>query len=60
MVKKLQLYVQQVNSSLEEMSEQVVASLPRIMRDANVLSQEAEMLQQKMSAVKQEIIDVSE
>lgn len=58
MVKKLQLYVQQVNSSLEEMSEQVVASLPRIMRDANVLSQEAEMLQQKMSAVKQEIIDV--
>lgn len=58
MVKKLQLYVQQVNSSLEEMSEEVVASLPRIMKDANVLSQEAEMLQQKMSAVKQEIIDV--
>ncbi|KAI5746376.1 hypothetical protein M8J77_002971 [Diaphorina citri] len=58
MVKKLQLYVQQVNSGLEEMNEQVVASLPRIMRDANVLSQEAEMLQQKMSAVKQEIIDV--
>ncbi|KAL1461335.1 hypothetical protein WDU94_013241 [Cyamophila willieti] len=58
MVKKLQLYVQQVNSGLEDMSEQVVASLPRIMRDANVLSQEAEMLRQKMASVKQEIIDV--
>lgn len=33
---KLQLYVQQVNSALEETSQQVLASMPRIMNDAQV------------------------
>lgn len=36
LVSKLQLYVQQVNSALEETSQQVLASMPRIMTDAQV------------------------
>lgn len=36
LVAKLQLYVQQVNSALEETSQQVLVSLPRIMIDAQV------------------------
>lgn len=36
LVSKLQLYVQQVNSALEETSQQVLASMPRIMSDAQV------------------------
>lgn len=36
LVAKLQLYVQQVNSALEETSQQVLVSMPRIMSDAQV------------------------
>lgn len=36
LVAKLQLYVQQVNSALEETSQQVLVSMPRIMCDAQV------------------------
>lgn len=36
LVSKLQLYVQQVNSALEETSQNVLASMPRIMTDAQV------------------------
>lgn len=36
LVAKLQLYVEQVNSALEETSQQVLASMPRIMTEAQV------------------------
>lgn len=36
LVSKLQLYVQQVNVALEETSQNVLASMPRIMTDAQV------------------------
>ncbi|CAG9855604.1 unnamed protein product [Phyllotreta striolata] len=55
LVMKLQLYVQQLNNALEDTSQQVLASLPKIMRDANNLKQEALILKQKMAAVKAEI-----
>ncbi|CAH1108801.1 unnamed protein product [Psylliodes chrysocephalus] len=55
LVMKLQLYVQQVNNALEDTSQQVLASLPKIMRDAKNLQQEALLLKQKMTAVRAEI-----
>lgn len=36
LVAKLQLYVQQVNSALEETSQQILVSMPRIIADAQV------------------------
>lgn len=36
MVSKLQLYVQQLNSALEDTSQQVLSGMPRIMKDAQV------------------------
>lgn len=36
LVSKLQLYVQQVNSTLEDTSQQILAAMPRIMTDAQV------------------------
>lgn len=36
LVTKLQLYVQQVNSALEDTSQQVLAGMPRIVKDAQV------------------------
>ncbi|XP_076644594.1 conserved oligomeric Golgi complex subunit 7 [Halictus rubicundus] len=55
LVMKLQLYVQQVNGALEETSQSVLSSLPRVLRDTQILQQEALALREKMVAVKQEI-----
>ncbi|XP_031770996.1 conserved oligomeric Golgi complex subunit 7 isoform X3 [Apis florea] len=55
LVMKLQLYVQQVNGALEETSQSVLSSLPRVLRDTQFLQQEALALREKMVAVKQEI-----
>lgn len=57
---KLQLYVQQVNNSLESSSQQVLASLPKIMRDSKLLQQEALVLKEKMGQVKQEIVQIEQ
>ncbi|XP_076294187.1 conserved oligomeric Golgi complex subunit 7 [Lasioglossum baleicum] len=55
LVMKLQLYVQQVNGALEETSQSVLSSLPRVLRDTQLLQLEALALREKMVAVKQEI-----
>ncbi|RZF38842.1 hypothetical protein LSTR_LSTR015977, partial [Laodelphax striatellus] len=55
-VMKLQLYVQQVNSALEETSQQVLQGLPRVMRDAKMIHQEALMLREKMQSIRHEIV----
>lgn len=57
---KLQLYVQQVNGALEETSQSVLSGMPRVLRDTQVLQQEALILRDKMVAVKQEIAKVGE
>ena len=58
LVMKLQLYVQQVNTALEETSQQVLQSLPRVMRDTEVLQQEALVLREKMKTVRDEMSKV--
>ncbi|XP_020281658.1 conserved oligomeric Golgi complex subunit 7 isoform X1 [Pseudomyrmex gracilis] len=58
LVMKLQLYVQQVNGALEETSQSVLSSLPRILRDTQLLQQETLALREKMVSVKQEIAKV--
>ncbi|XP_046996397.1 conserved oligomeric Golgi complex subunit 7 isoform X1 [Schistocerca americana] len=60
LVMKLQLYVQQVNSALEDTSQQILQSLPRIMRDTEILQQEAMLLGEKMNAVKKDIEKVEQ
>ncbi|KAG8232847.1 hypothetical protein J437_LFUL012651, partial [Ladona fulva] len=55
LVMKLQLYVQQVNSALEDTSQQVLQNLPRVVRDTETLQREAVILGEKMKIVKQEI-----
>lgn len=57
---KLQLYVQQVNYAVEDSSQQVVASMPRIAKEAATLQCDVAMLQQKMSAMRQEVASVQE
>ncbi|KAK9508413.1 hypothetical protein O3M35_005979 [Rhynocoris fuscipes] len=58
LVAKLQLYVQQVNGAIEDTSEHVLKSLPRVMHDADMIQREALMLKEKMQLVKEEIIQI--
>lgn len=58
LVMKLQLYVQQVNNSLEETSQEVLMSLPKIIHDAKNLQQEAALLKKNMASVKDEIMKI--
>ncbi|KAJ8667096.1 hypothetical protein QAD02_008758, partial [Eretmocerus hayati] len=55
---KLQLYIQQVNASLEETSQNVVANMPKVLRDTQLLQQEALALKEKMKTVKVELENV--
>lgn len=58
MVSKLQLYVQQVNSALENTSQQVLASMPRIMSNAQTLHAEANQLKVKMADIQNDIFQL--
>lgn len=49
-----------MNSSLEDASQQVLISLPRVMRDTRTLQQEALALRDKMCSVKEEISRVEQ
>lgn len=60
LVMKLQLYVQQVNNSLEETSHNILASMPKIIRDSKSLQQEALALKEKMEQVREEITKIEE
>ncbi|XP_014209345.1 conserved oligomeric Golgi complex subunit 7 isoform X2 [Copidosoma floridanum] len=55
---KLQLYIQQINASLEETNQDVLVNMPKILRDTQLLQQEAVFLKEKMQTVKAELEDV--
>jgi len=49
LVMKLQLLTQEVNNVIEETSQEVVSNLPRVLRDIEVVKQEALLLQEQVS-----------
>jgi hypothetical protein len=55
LVMKLQLFIQEVNKSLEEISLQVVQSIPRVIRDIETARHEATLLKDQMQLVKEDI-----
>ena len=57
---KLQLLIAKMNANLEDHSEQVLQSMPRIMREVESLQQDAALLKSSMSAVQSDIDTVNE
>ncbi|KAK8754311.1 hypothetical protein OTU49_015547 [Cherax quadricarinatus] len=55
LVMRLQLAIQEVNNALEETSQQVVGSLPRVLRDVESLGHEVAVLKNQMNSVRQDI-----
>ncbi|XP_038050090.1 conserved oligomeric Golgi complex subunit 7-like isoform X2 [Patiria miniata] len=60
LVMKLQLFIQEVNNSLEETSQQAVQNLPRVLREVEAVRQEATFLKDQMQLVKDDIKKVEE
>ncbi|XP_033122594.1 conserved oligomeric Golgi complex subunit 7-like [Anneissia japonica] len=59
-VMKLQLFIQEVNNSIEESSQQAIQNLPRVLRDIESVKQEATFLKEQMKLVKSDIQKVEE
>ncbi len=59
LVMKLQLFIQEVNHSLEETSQQAVQNIPRVLREVESVKQEASFLKEQMQLVKEDIKKVS-
>ncbi|XP_071949491.1 conserved oligomeric Golgi complex subunit 7-like [Antedon mediterranea] len=59
-VLKLQLFIQEVNNSIEESSQQAILNLPRVLRDIESVKQEATFLKEQMKLVKSDIQKVEE
>ncbi|KAK5613316.1 Golgi transport complex subunit 7 [Crenichthys baileyi] len=55
LVMKLQLFIQEVNSAIEETSNQALQNMPRVLRDVEALKQEASFLKEQMVLVKEDI-----
>ncbi|KAM8961456.1 conserved oligomeric Golgi complex subunit 7 [Pelodytes ibericus] len=55
LVMKLQLFIQEVNNSVEESSHQALQNMPRVLRDVEALRQEAAFLKEQMILVKEDI-----
>uniref|UniRef100_A0AAY5EGH8 Conserved oligomeric Golgi complex subunit 7 n=1 Tax=Electrophorus electricus TaxID=8005 RepID=A0AAY5EGH8_ELEEL len=55
LVMKLQLFIQEVNNSIEESSIQALQNMPRVLRDVEALKQEASFLKDQMIMVKEDI-----
>ncbi|KAK7066855.1 Golgi transport complex subunit 7 [Halocaridina rubra] len=60
LVMRLQLAIQEVNNALEETSQQVVGSLPRVIRDIESLGHEVAVLKNQMNSVRQDIEKVEQ
>merc|ERR1719391_575116 len=55
---KLQLMISRLNTALEDQCQNVVQSIPRVVREAEQLQQEAALLKDKLSAVKSDVEEV--
>uniref|UniRef100_A0A8C4R186 Conserved oligomeric Golgi complex subunit 7 n=1 Tax=Eptatretus burgeri TaxID=7764 RepID=A0A8C4R186_EPTBU len=60
LVMKLQLFMQEVNNSIEDISNQAMQSLPRVLRDVESVRQEAATLAKQMALVKEDIRKVEQ
>ena len=59
LVMKLQLLIAKLNASLEDQSEHILQSMPRIVREVESLQQESALLKSSMSAVQSDIDKVN-
>ncbi|CAF3016299.1 unnamed protein product [Rotaria socialis] len=60
LITKLQMYIQEMNNSIEETSQQAIQQFPRVLREIDVLRHEATLLQEQMHTVRGDIQKVNQ
>lgn len=60
LITKLQMYIQEMNNTIEETSQQAVQQFPRVLREIDVLRHEATLLQEQMRTVRGDIQKVNQ
>ncbi|CAF1091088.1 unnamed protein product [Didymodactylos carnosus] len=55
LITKLQMYIQEMNNSIEETSQQAIQHFPRVMREVDLLKHDATLLQEQMRSVRGDI-----
>ena len=58
LITKLQVFIQEINHSIDDTSQSTVQNFPRILRDIEVLKQETFMLKEQMKSVRDDLIKV--
>jgi hypothetical protein len=58
LITKLQVFIQEINNSIDDTSQQTVQNFPRILREIEVLKQETFMLKEQMKSVRDDLIKV--
>jgi hypothetical protein len=58
LITKLQVFIQEINHSIDDTSLATVQNFPRILRDIEVLKQETFMLKEQMKIVRDDLIKV--
>ncbi|RNA00345.1 conserved oligomeric Golgi complex subunit 7-like, partial [Brachionus plicatilis] len=58
LVTKLQVLIQEINNSIDETSHQTIQNFPRVLREIDVLKQEAFMLKEQMKSVREDLLKV--
>ena len=60
MVMKLQLLISKLNVSLEEQSELIDSTMPRVLRETESIQSEADVLSSKMTFIRSEVEQVNQ
>jgi hypothetical protein len=58
LITKLQVFIQEINNTIDDTSSQAVQNFPRILREIEVLKQEAFMLKEQMKNLREDLIKV--
>lgn len=58
MVTKLQVFIQEINNSIDDTSQSTVQNFPRILREIDVLKQDSFMLKEQMKNVRDDLVKV--
>jgi hypothetical protein len=58
LITKLQVFIQEINNTIDDTSSQAVQNFPRILREIEVLKQEAFMLKEQMKNLREDLLKV--
>lgn len=58
LITKLQVFIQEINNTIDETSSQAVQNFPRVLRELEVLKQEAFVLKEQMRSVRDDLLKV--